>query len=404
MAHILDHAGTLVFAEVNVDIGQADAFDIQEAFENEIVGQGIKVCDTQSPRDDRTGRGTTTGTDRDVVPLRPVDEVLHDQKIPRKAHLADDLQFHFETIPINFGINRVPIGVQFQALFEAFTRKALELRRQGHPFRKFVYGEVVMREVHLHMAFFSYADRIGKGFGNMLERLFHLLSGFVIEIPRFKTHPFCVIDFCLRLNTQQDVMGLNVVRVQVMAVVRRNQRNFGMLRKLQQLIVQSRLIRQCIGLDFQIETPIVDIHVLLRLPDGVVKCPAVRDQLVGSHQRAGDFTGKARGKRNEPFAVLAEQGFIHAGLIMEAVQEALGDKTNKVMVPLVVLRQQNQMVPDTGEFGILIPVILGNVDFAPDDGFDAVTLACRIEISRAVQVAVIGNRGGRHPEIFGACA
>ena len=48
--------------------------------------------------------------------------------------------------------------------------------------------------------------------------------------------------------------------------------------------------------------------------------------------------------------------------------------------------------------------ILGNVDFAPDDGFDAVTLACRIEISRAVQVAVIGNRGGRHPEIFGACA
>ena len=39
---------------------------------------------------------------------------------------------------------------------------------------------------------------------------------------------------------------------------------------------------------------------------------------------------------------------------MEAVQEALGDKTNKVMVPLVVLRQQNQMVPDTGEFGILI--------------------------------------------------
>lgn len=63
LAHILDHAGTLVFAEVNVDIGQADAFDIQEAFENEIVGQGIKVCDTQSPRDDRTGRGTTTGTD-----------------------------------------------------------------------------------------------------------------------------------------------------------------------------------------------------------------------------------------------------------------------------------------------------------------------------------------------------
>ena len=173
----------------------------------------------------------------------------------------------------------------------------------------------------------------------MLERLFHLLSGFVIEIPRFKTHPFCVIDFGLRLNTQQDVMGLNVVRVQVMAVVRRNQRNFGMLRKLQQLIVQSRLIRQCIGLDFQIETPIVDIHVLLRLPDGVVKCPAVCDQLVGSHQRAGDFTGKARGKRNEPFAVLAEQGFIHAGLIMEAVQKALGDKTDKVMVPLVVLRQ-----------------------------------------------------------------
>ena len=77
----------------------------------------------------------------------------------------------------------------------------------------------------------------------------------------------------------------------------------------------------------------------MRLPDGVVKRPSVRDQLVGSHQRTGDFTGKARGKRNEPFAVLAEQGFIHAGLIMEAVQKALGDKANQIMVPLVVLRQ-----------------------------------------------------------------
>ena len=40
LAHILDHAVTLVFAEVNVDIGQADTFDIQEAFKNEVIRQG----------------------------------------------------------------------------------------------------------------------------------------------------------------------------------------------------------------------------------------------------------------------------------------------------------------------------------------------------------------------------
>ena len=74
------------------------------------------------------------------------------------------------------------------------------------------------------------------------------------------------------------------------------------------------------------------------------------------------------------------------------------------MVPFIILRQQNQMVPDAGKFGIFIPVVFGNIDFAPDNGFDTVTLAGRIEISRTVQVAVIGNRGGRHPEIFGACA
>ena len=72
-------------------------------------------------------------------------------------------------------------------------------------------------------------------------------------------------------------MGLNVVSIQVVAVIRRNQRNFGMFRKFQQLIVQSRLIRQRVGLDFQIKTPIINIHVLLRLPDGVVKRPAIRD-------------------------------------------------------------------------------------------------------------------------------
>ena len=328
MAHILDHAATLVFAEVNIDIGQADTFDIQEAFKNEVIGQGIKVCDAQSPRHDRTGCGTAAGANRDVVPLRPVDEVLHDQKIPREAHLADDLQLHLKAIPIDFRIKRIPIRVHFQTLFEAFTRKTLELRRQGHPFRQFIYREVVVREIHLHMALFSYTNRIGEGFGHMLESLFHLLGGLIIKIPRFKTHPFGVINFCLCLDTQQDVMGLNVVSIQVVAVVRRNQRNFGMFRKFQQLIVQSRLIRQRVGLDFQIKTPIINIHVLLRLPDGVVKRPAIRDQLVGSHQGPGDFTGKARGKRNEPFTVLAEQGLIHAGLVVETVQEALGDKAN----------------------------------------------------------------------------
>lgn len=62
------------------------------------------------------------------------------------------------------------------------------------------------------------------------------------------------------------------------------------------------------------------------------------------------------------------------------------------------------MMPHAGQLGFLVPVIMGNIDFAADNGLDPVALAGRIEVGSAVEIAMIsyGSRG--HSEIHGAGA
>src|SRR5215469_475409 len=87
---VVDNLATPVHAEIDIDIGQADALWIQEALKQQLVLERIDVRDSKRVRHQRAGRRSATGPDWNVVLLGVADEIPDDEEIPGKLHLPDD--------------------------------------------------------------------------------------------------------------------------------------------------------------------------------------------------------------------------------------------------------------------------------------------------------------------------
>ena len=69
LGDVLDHFAAAVHAEIDIDIGHADAFGIEEALEQQPVLQRIDIGDLHRVADQTSRRRTTSGADRNVFDL-----------------------------------------------------------------------------------------------------------------------------------------------------------------------------------------------------------------------------------------------------------------------------------------------------------------------------------------------
>ncbi len=81
LLHVADDALAALDAEVDVEIRHRDALGIQEALEQQAEAQRVEIGDEQRPRDQRACAGAAPRPDRNVVLLRPLDEVRYDQEV-----------------------------------------------------------------------------------------------------------------------------------------------------------------------------------------------------------------------------------------------------------------------------------------------------------------------------------
>ena len=79
--NIGDHLVAPVLTEINVEIRHRDPFGIEESFEKQAPAERVEIGDRQCPGDDRTGAGPAARPDRDILALRPLDEIGNDQEI-----------------------------------------------------------------------------------------------------------------------------------------------------------------------------------------------------------------------------------------------------------------------------------------------------------------------------------
>ena len=95
---IRDHAIAAFDAEVDIEVRHRHALGIQEAFEQQLVGDRIEPGDTERISDQRAGARAAARADRNGVALRPIDEIRDDQEIAFEAHLTNDAELELEAL------------------------------------------------------------------------------------------------------------------------------------------------------------------------------------------------------------------------------------------------------------------------------------------------------------------
>ena len=106
LGDVIDDFAPALVTEVHVDIRRAHPLRIEEALEEEAVGQGVQLGDPQGIGHQAAGGGAPARTHGDPVPLGIIDDIGHHQEIAGKAHLHQDADLVFQALPV--GLRRRP--------------------------------------------------------------------------------------------------------------------------------------------------------------------------------------------------------------------------------------------------------------------------------------------------------
>ena len=258
--------------EVHVDVRHRDAVGIQEALEEQVVGDGVDVGDPQAVGDDAPGGGTSAGADDDAHLACGGDEVLHDEEVAGKAHVADGLQLEAQAL-LDFRrhaagpaalrpgarevLEVVRLVLDAPQPLEAAGRVAaqrLELLAEGLPQRHLlgarrVFGEVRGNREDRHdglrfervlLDLRGEVERVCERLGMLREEGGHLLRRLEPLLPRVAQAPRVAV-LLARVDAEQDVVRVRVLLHEIVDVVRRDDLDAEVCTEAEDLLVHPQL-------------------------------------------------------------------------------------------------------------------------------------------------------------------
>ena len=390
LTDIIDHFLPPLIAEVNVDIGHRDALRVQEALKQQAVADRIDVGDAQTVRDDAPRRRTAPRPDRNVMLPRPVDEIPHDQEIIHIPHLPDDAELVVQLLPDRAVIIRVAFCQSVGAELVEIAPRVISLRNVELRQLRHAKLDLHIAPVRDHRRVVDRLLRIGKQFPHLQFALDIVLSSVV-------AHPVLVGDFFCRLDTEQDVVRLGVLRVSVVDIIRGNQRYAELLAHAQQRRVDCPLVGNAVIL--QLKEIIALSETLLISLRGLL-CLLIEPFC----QEPWHLARKTRGERDQALVILPQHLHIHARSVVIPLGKALADDLHQIGIARIVLRQQHEVViPLIPAADLLVKArVRRDIDLAAEDRLDAVRLCLLIEINHAVHDAVVRDRRAVHAKLLDA--
>ena len=391
LPHVFDHFAAARLAEIDVEVRRRHAFRIQEALEDQPVAQRIDAGDAdrvghQAPRARAAARAH-----RHAHLLGRVNEVPHHQEVVQEARLLDHAQFVEEPcrdrfLAVVLGVLQVFHPVELADAFRRDLRQVLLVRQ---PVGAFVVREMrilLPAQRELHVAALGDLPGVFERFRQFAEELAHFRFALQVELVGPVLHAVRLAPLGLRLQAQEHFVRFGVVGRQVVHVVRRHQRQAQLARQRDQLLVHRPLLRQAVVLHLEIKPVLAqDLGVFAGEPPRLV-VEAVLERL-------GHLALQARGERDQALMVFRQQRAVDARLVVVAVEVRLAHQLHQVREAAVVLRQQHQVVrlPPVHQH-LLAVVARRDVDLAAQDRLDAVLARGLVEMHRAEQIAVVGDR------------
>jgi hypothetical protein len=118
-----------------------------------------------------------------------------------------------------------------------------------------------------------------------------------------------------------------------------------------------------------------------------------------------DQRREAAGETDQAAGVLRERFDVGARLVVETAEVRVGDQLQEILVALEISREQAEVEDGFALIGAAVflePRRLDEVEFAADEGLDAGVLGGLVELDRAVEIAMVGQRERGHAEFLGA--
>ncbi len=377
---VVDDAVPTGHGEVDVHVRQVLAGRVQEALEEEAVPHRVDVGDLEAVRGDRPGSGAAPRADADPVLLCEVDEVPDDEEVVREPHLLDRLELEAEPVG-EFGGNRaVAPGETLLAELNEVVERVTPLRhreRREEDASELELDRAALRDLERARERVLEARKVS---GHLLGRLEEELVGVELPVSR-------VLERVAGLDTEQRFVREGIVRVEVVHVSRRNER-------------QARLLGECdeqrVDLSLLSEPGVLDLDVRRvaaeDLDEAIEVCVRVRRPAL--RERARHPAREAARQRHDPLRMPLEELPVDARLVVVALEVAERGELDEIRVALVRLGQQRQVrVP----LRLCMPVV-GDVDLAADDRLHAGTPGLAVELDRAGERTVVGERHGGHLE------
>ncbi len=257
--HIFNHFASAAHAEVDINIGQRDAFWIQEALEEQIILHGIDVGDLQRIADETARGGTAAGANGNSLRAGVANKIPDDQKISGKLHALNHANFVGEA---RFVIGERATetsgsGKRFQmlhAIGEALANNFFKMRVGSVAF-----GNLEIRETDSALVRFSHcnARRLStvrsRASGISAKILCHFFGGLEIKLVGGKFHAVRVAHRFAGLDAEQDFLSACVGLRQIVAIVCGDQRNAGFFGEPDDILINFLFEFEALILNFQEE-------------------------------------------------------------------------------------------------------------------------------------------------------
>ena len=216
----------------------------------------------------------------------------------------------------------------------------------------------------------------GRHLGRRLQ-----VQGVVLEL-----HPARRVEVVARPDAQKDVVGGRLAAMDVVEVVRHDERQARLGGEPEELLVEALLLRHAVVLELQEEATLAqDVAVLAG--------QRPREVPVLDLERPGDLAIEAGRQADEALAVLGQVLPVDARLVVVAVDVGVGDEAAEVPVADGVRRQEDQVEG----LGVGLALLVGHrppgdVGLDPDDRLEALEASRLVEGDAAVEGPVIGER------------
>ena len=398
---ILDVANDLVatvLTEVDVEVRHGDAFGIQEPFEQQIEAQRIEIGDRQRPSCDAAGAGAAARPHWNALPLRPFDEVGHDQEVAGKTHLLDDVELIVETLAVGLRhvIARRLIHLRredqrLQTKLQAFLRLKRDFLFLGTALRHREGRQDRLARTRHEGGTLGHQQRVVDRLRNIGEQRAHLVGGLEAMV-RVKASPLRLGHDHALGDAEQRIMGLVHRGIGEEGLVGGDQR---------QPVLIGEIDERRLGARFSIDTQTGDFHeqaIVERL--GKFEQRFLGVVVTAIEQRAADRAVGTCGQGDQSRRTLHHFGQRHRGRRAAFGGEmSLAHQPDQIGPTLVVLGQQDQLIG----FGVdrlaaadVVAAFADNADLAADDRLHADRGHLVGEFESAEQIAGVGDRHRRH--------